>query len=178
MTDDMTIEPARKSADENDREFLAWLHRREPLHLMQLGEITGWIAPRKQRESFWYKLTALFGRSRVPGNARARRLEKEGSILGYRAVVDARLLDYSQVVFVQIALRDASRETQDAFVTAVNALSAVEACYMITGDFHYMLQVRTRDIDAFQDLLTDQITQIRGVARTATIIAMKTIKQG
>ena len=176
MTDDRKNNPAHPPPNEEDRAFLRWLHHRGPQHFMQLAETMGWAEPRETRESLRYRLKALFGASKARPHSRVGRLEKDRSILGYKAVVDARFLDFEQVVFVQVALRDASRETHTAFTAAINALPQIVACHMITGDFHYMLQIRTQNIAAFQDFLTDEITQIPGVARTATIVAMKTVK--
>lgn len=176
MSDDRKKGPALPPPDEEDRAFLKWLHHRGPLHFMQLAETTGWAAPRAIRESLRYRLRTLFGGSTTKPHARVERLEKDRSILGYKAVIDARYLDFEQVVFVQVALRDASRETHTAFTAAINVLPQIVACHMITGDFHYMLQIRTQNIAAFQDFLTDEVTQIPGVARTATIVAMKTVK--
>ncbi len=152
------------------------LHHSEPMHIMRLAEWTGWIAPREKRESLTYKLRTLFGGVKTNGSPQIKRLEKDGSILGYRAVVNPSLLDLGQVMFVQVALRDTSKETRDSFTRAVHAIGEIETCHMITGDFHYMLTIRTRSVDAFQGLLTEQIAQLPAVARTTTIIAMKTIK--
>jgi len=174
--DDKPQDWAERERALRDREFLNSLHQSKPLHMMHLAETMGWVASRDERNSLRYRLARLFRRPEKRGNAQVRRLEEQGSILGYRAVVDAGLLDFRQTVFVQVALRDVSKETRTAFTKAVHGLSAIVTCHMITGDFHYMLKVQTADVSAFQDLLTEEIAQLPGVARTAVIIAMKTVK--
>lgn len=170
--DDSPRDRARK-----DRDLLDRLHDSGPLTLGQLAEMVGRPAPPEGAGAVRSQISKLVGTSREAVANRARRLEREGSILGYRAVLAPNRNDLDQVAFVQVALRAMDGDTLVAFRDAVRAIREIEACHMTAGDFNYLLHVRTKTIRAFRDLLTDRIAPLPGVARTATIIAMETVKE-
>jgi len=166
-----------KEISRDDRELLDRLHDSGPLTLGQLAEMVGRPAPPEGAGAVRNTLSKWAGTSREADANRARRLERNGSILGYRAVLAPNRNELDQIAFVQVALRAMDAETLGAFREAVRAIREIEACHMTAGDFNYLLQVRTKTIPTFRALLTDQIASLPGVARTATIIAMETVKE-
>jgi Lrp/AsnC family leucine-responsive transcriptional regulator len=95
---------------------------------------------------------------------RVRALEEAGVIAGYRALVDAKALGLSLMALIHISMDQHTPERFAHFEAAISKLPAVMECLLITGqDADYQLKVMVRDMDAFQELLLNRITRIKGV---------------
>lgn len=116
------------------------------------------------------------GLSKTPCQTRIRRLEREGYILGYQAILALDKLDRAHVAFVEVKLASTTGPALEAFNSAVLALPEIEQCHMIAGGFDYLLKVRTRDIDAYRILLADRISRLPHVAQTSTYVSMQSVK--
>lgn len=114
--------------------------------------------------------------SKTPCQARVRRLEAEGYILGYRAVIDPRRLGLPHVAFVEVKLSDTRQAALAAFNKAVRALPEVEQAHMIASSFDYLLKVRTKDIVAYREVLGEKISALPHVAHTSTHVSMEAVK--
>lgn len=121
-------------------------------------------------------LAAAVGLSKTPVQARVRRLEAEGIIRGYSALIDRERIGEGHVAFVQVTLNDTRSAALDAFNRAALAVPEIEQCHMIAGAFDYLLKVRTRDIVAYRRILGERISALPHVAQTSTFVAMETIK--
>ncbi|TKT79125.1 Lrp/AsnC family transcriptional regulator [Aquamicrobium sp. LC103] len=122
------------------------------------------------------ELAAQVGLSKTPVQARVKRLEQEGYIRGYAAIVDRERMGEGHVAFVQVKLSDTRSAALDAFNRAVLAVPEVEQCHMIASSFDYLLKVRTRNIDAYRRVLGERISSLPHVAQTSTFVAMETVK--
>lgn len=114
--------------------------------------------------------------SKTPLNARIRRLEQEGYILGYRAIIDPKRLGLPHVAFVEVRLNDTRKAALEAFNKAVRALPEVEQAHMIASNFDYLLKVRTKDIAAYREVLGEKISALPHVANTSTHVSMEAVK--
>lgn len=123
------------------------------------------------------ELARRVGLSKTPCQARVKRLEAEGVILGYRAVIDPEKLDRAHVAFVEVKLSDTRGPALAAFNKAARALAEVEQCHMIAGAFDYLLKVRTRDIRDYRAVLGERISALPHVAHTSTHVAMEAVKE-
>ena len=122
------------------------------------------------------ELAARVGLSKTPVQARVRRLEAEGYIRGYAAIVDRERMGEGHVAFVQVKLSDTRSAALDAFNKAVLAIAEVEQCHMIASSFDYLLKVRTKDIASYRRVLGERISALPHVAQTSTFVAMETVK--
>ena len=114
-------------------------------------------------------ITALankIGLSKTPTQLRLKRLQKEGYIEGYRAVVSAAKLGLEHVAFVEVKLSDTREDALRKFNAATKAIPEVEECHMIAGDFDYLLKVRTSDIKRYRQVLGEKISSLPHVANT------------
>lgn len=116
------------------------------------------------------------GLSKTPCQVRIKKLEAEGYIRGYQAILDQDKLDRAHVAFVEVKLTSTTARALDAFNAAVLKLPAVEQCHMIAGGFDYLLKVRTKDITAYREVLADQISGLPHVAQTSTYVSMQVVK--
>ena len=121
------------------------------------------------------ELAGKVGLSKTPVQARVRRLEKDGFIRGYMAVVDRERMGEGHVAFVQVKLSDTRSAALDAFNRAVQAVPEIEQCHMMASSFDYLLKVRTADIRRYRIVLGEKISSLPHVASTSTFVAMETI---
>jgi Lrp/AsnC family leucine-responsive transcriptional regulator len=108
--------------------------------------------------------------------ARVRRLEREGIIAGYRAVLDAARLAGSLVAFVEIKLDRTTPDAFDRFARAVAGVAEVSECHMVAGGFDYLLKVRVPDMSAYRELLTKLLVDLPGVRETHTYAVIEEVK--
>ncbi len=95
---------------------------------------------------------------------RVRILEESGFITGYRAILDPKPLGLSLMALIHISMDQHTPERFSHFETAVDQIPEVLECLLITGqDADYQLKVVVKDMDAYQDLLLNRITRIKGV---------------
>lgn len=121
------------------------------------------------------ELSSRVGLSATPCQARMRKLERDGYIQGYRAVLNPERLDLSHVAFVQVKLSDTKEKALRAFSDAVVDVREVEQCHMIAGGFDYLLKVRTKDISSYRKVLGEQISGLPHVAQTSTFVVMESV---
>lgn len=122
-------------------------------------------------------LAKRIGLSKSPTQARLRRLEAEGVITGYCALMDPIRLGLDHVAFVEVKLSDTRETALRAFNTAVSAIGEVEQAHMIASNFDYLLKVRTRDMAAYRSVLGEKISALPHVASTSTYVAMQAVKE-
>lgn len=116
------------------------------------------------------------GLTKTPCQARIRRLERDGYILGYRAVLDQDKLGRAHVAFVEVKLSSTRAAELEAFNKAARLTPEIEQCHMIAGGFDYLLKVRTRDIDDYRRVLAERISALPHVAQTSTYVSMQTVQ--
>ncbi|MEQ3710334.1 MAG: Lrp/AsnC ligand binding domain-containing protein [Tateyamaria sp.] len=122
-------------------------------------------------------LAARIGLSKSPTQARLRRLEKSGIIMGYRALLDPISLGLDHVAFVEVRLTDTRETALRAFNAAVQNVPEIEQAHMIAGNFDYLLKVRTRDMAQYRAFLGDVVSTLPHVAATSTFVAMEAVKE-
>jgi Lrp/AsnC family transcriptional regulator, leucine-responsive regulatory protein len=121
-------------------------------------------------------LARRIGISKSPCQVRLKRLQKQGYIKGFRAVVDPVKLGREHVAFVEVRLSDTRELALQAFNEAVLKIAEVEQCHMIAGAFDYLLKVRTADIQSFRRTLGESITLLPHVAHTSSFVTMESVK--
>ena len=104
-------------------------------------------------------LSKKVGLSPTPCLERVKRLEKQGVIMGYRALLNPELLDAPLLVIVEITL---IRGTPDV---------------LVSGDFDYLLKTRVADMAAYRKLLGTTLLRLPGVNDTRTYVVMEEVKQ-
>lgn len=109
-------------------------------------------------------LADRIGLSPSPCLRRVRALEEAGYITGYRALVDAKALGLSLMALIHISMDQHTPERFKHFEAAIADIPEVMECLLITGQSaDYQLKVVVKDMDAYQELLLNRITRIKGV---------------
>ena len=122
------------------------------------------------------ELADRVGLSKTPCQVRVKRLQAEGYILGFRAVLDPARLGLEHIAFVEVRLKDTTESALRAFNAAVQRVPEIEQCHMIAGAFDYLLKVRTRDIRSYREILGEVISALPYVAGTSTHVSMQSVK--
>ena len=122
------------------------------------------------------ELAQAVGLSKSPCQVRVKRLQAEGYILGFRAVLNPVKLDRDHIAFAEVKLTDTTEKALKAFNTAVLKVPEIEQCHMIAGSFDYLLKVRTRDIRAYRQVLGETISALPFVSSSSTHVSMEAVK--
>lgn len=122
------------------------------------------------------ELASRVGLSKTPCQIRVKKLEQQGYILGYIALVDQKKLGTKYVAFVQVSLSDTRTRALNAFNHAVRDIPEIEQCHMIAASFDYLLKVRTSDMESYRAVLGEKISSLPYVTQTSTFIVMEDIK--
>lgn len=122
-------------------------------------------------------LARRIGLSKSPTQARLRRLESEGVITGYRALVDPIRLGLDHVAFVEVKLDDTREAALSKFNAAITKVPEIEQAHMMASHFDYLLKVRTQSMTAYRQVLGEKISSLPHVASTSTYVAMQAVKE-
>ncbi|MEM6308417.1 MAG: Lrp/AsnC ligand binding domain-containing protein [Pseudomonadota bacterium] len=122
-------------------------------------------------------LADRIGLSKSPTQARLRKLEAQGYILGYRAILNPIRLGLDHVSFVEVRLSDTREAALAAFNDAVRQIPEIEQAHMIAGNFDYLLKVRVSNMQAYRRVLGEDISRLPHVASTSTYVAMEAVKE-
>ncbi|MFC7333276.1 Lrp/AsnC ligand binding domain-containing protein [Rhodocista pekingensis] len=114
--------------------------------------------------------------SPTPCLERVRRLERDGYIQGYMALLDPDRLDRGLLAFVEVRLERTSGDVFRIFAEAVSKLEEILECHMVAGGFDYLIKVRVADMAAYRAFLGDKLSIIPGVAQTHTYMVMEEVK--
>lgn len=122
-------------------------------------------------------LARRIGLSKSPTQARLKRLEAEGIISGYRALIDPIRLGLDHVAFVEVRLSDTREKALAAFNAAVAKVGEIEQVHMIAGNFDYLMKIRTRSMSEYRAVLAEKVSTLPHVASTSTYVAMQAVKE-
>jgi len=116
------------------------------------------------------------GLSPTPCQRRVKRLEEEGVIARYAALISPDALGLGLQALVQVTLDDHSEKTVEAFESAIRARSEVVACYAVTGDMDFLLHVLSPDLASFSDFALKALLRMPGVRGTRSSFIMQAVK--
>jgi Lrp/AsnC family leucine-responsive transcriptional regulator len=117
------------------------------------------------------------GLSVTPCIERVKRLERNGYILGYTAQVCPEKLNAGLVVFVQIRLNHTSQKNFEEFRRSVLDLENVQSCFLVSGNYDYLLKARVADMGAYRELLGHRILKLPAVQESTSYVVMEELKE-
>ena len=123
------------------------------------------------------ELARQVGLSKSPTQARLKRLEAAGVIMGYRAQIDPIRLGQDHVSFVEVRLHVTRETALGAFNAAVLSVPGIGQAHMIAGNFDYLLKIRTQRMSDYGRVLAGRISTLPFVANTSTYVAMEAVKE-
>ncbi len=99
------------------------------------------------------ELAALVHLSTTPTFERVKRLEREGYIKKYMAVLDAEKLGCGFVAFCYIKMKQHSYENGMRIMDAVQGINEIAECYNISGDYDFLLKIHVKDMKSYQNFI-------------------------
>ncbi|WP_026349685.1 Lrp/AsnC family transcriptional regulator [Bordetella sp. FB-8] len=111
---------------------------------------------------------------------RVRRLEEQGYIKGYVALVDPERVGLGLLAYITIRLNkhiDGSHAPMGDFAQAVQTWPEVVECYAMTGDMDYLLRIQVADLAHFSRFAMDTLMRHPAVVDMRSFFALQQIKQ-
>lgn len=116
------------------------------------------------------------GLSASPCLRRIRQMEEAGIIAAYSAVVDQTAVGLPVSVFVSIKLERQRADELDRFGAAIAPWPEVMECYLMTGQFDFLLRVVCADLASYEGFLREKLTQVEGVASIESSFSLGQVK--
>ncbi len=123
------------------------------------------------------ELARRVGLTTTPCLERVKRMEREGVIMGYTAVLNHSTLKAALVVFVQIRLNRTSQDIFAKFKKSAMALQDVQECYLVSGNFDYLIKARVENMEAYRLLLGETLLKLPGVLESTSYVVMEEVKE-
>jgi DNA-binding Lrp family transcriptional regulator len=110
-------------------------------------------------------------------HARVRRLERDGIVARYVALVDPEAAGYDLVCFVSVGLRGHQRGDFERFQQAVLEIPQVQECYFVTGESDFLLRVVVRNRRDLEHFAIEHLAPIPGISHMRTTIVLREVKR-
>ncbi len=131
----------------------------------------------KDARTSYAELARQVGLSTTPCKERVKRLEKDGVIRSYQANLNPEFLDAALVVFVQIRLNRTSQDIFEEFTRQAKDLPEVQECYLVSGNFDYLIKARVADMSAYRVFLGETLLTLPGVQESTSYVVMEQVKE-
>jgi Lrp/AsnC family transcriptional regulator, leucine-responsive regulatory protein len=116
------------------------------------------------------------GKSVTPIYERIKRLEREGYILKYIAVLDRHKINRSLMAFTNVQLKEHSHDMLQSFEKAIVKLDEVMECFHMTGMYDYLLRIVVKDMNAYQDFIVNKLARLPNIGTVQSSFVMTEIK--
>ncbi len=107
---------------------------------------------------------------------RVKRLQNDGIIQRYVALLDPHRLDAGMLVFVEVVLDRTTPDNFEDFKGTVLRMPQIMECHMVAGGFDYLVKARVRDMNEYRLFLGELLSTARGVRETHTYAVMEEVK--
>ncbi|SHH02517.1 Lrp/AsnC family transcriptional regulator [Winogradskyella jejuensis] len=117
------------------------------------------------------------GMTTSPIFERIKKLEKEGYIKKYVAVLDNKKIGLKLTVFIGITLQGHTRSYLEKFVTEINNFPEIVECHRVSGNFDYLLKLVVEDIEAYEHFIISKLTLLPYLGNVQSLITLSTGKE-
>ena len=107
---------------------------------------------------------------------RVKRLEKNGIIRKYVALLDSEKVDLGLKVFCHVKLDQHIQEQVTQFEREVGRLKEVVSCYHIGGEYDYLLEIYVKDMPAYREFMVRKLTAIKHIGSTQSAFVIREVK--
>ena len=122
------------------------------------------------------QLSKDIGLSPAPTLERVKKLETSGIIASYHAKLDTEKVGLSVQTFVQVSLKGHNKQNIDLFLNQINTIPEVIECHHITGSGDFILKIIAADIQSYQKLMLEKVSEIEVVDGLQSMIILSTFK--
>lgn len=107
---------------------------------------------------------------------RIKKLEREGVIRNYVALLDRNKIDKAFVVFCHVKLIQHTKDVIHTFESEVVRLNEVSECFHVSGDYDYILKVNVKDMDAYREFMVTKLTGLQHIGSTHSSFMIGEVK--
>lgn len=107
---------------------------------------------------------------------RIKKLEKEGFIKKYVALIDKDKINKSFLIFCHIKLLQHSKEYLSNFEKEILKLDEVSECFHVSGDYDYILKIYVEDMQAYREFMVTKLTTIKHIGSTHSTFTINEVK--
>ena len=122
------------------------------------------------------ELAASIGLAPATVFERVKKLEKNGIITDYVALVDPQTVGKSIIAFVFITMDDYTQETIQHLSEEISRMPEVLECYRLAGEKDYLLKVVADDIPAYDRFVFNQLARLKKVGKFSSMFVLSTVK--
>ena len=122
------------------------------------------------------ELAQKVGLSVTPTYERIKRLEKQGYIKHYVAILDRKLIDKNLMVMSFVSLILHSRDMQIEFEKSIIEYVEVIECFHVTGSYDYQLKVIVSNMEEYQSFIKNKLSSINNIANVQSSFVMSSLK--
>lgn len=108
---------------------------------------------------------------------RIRKLEREGVITNYVALVDKKKLHRDFTALCQVRLSKHTKENILRFEKQVQQLNEIAECNHISGDYDYMLTINVSDMASYREFMVNKLTAIQEIGNTQSSFVINPVKK-
>ena len=123
------------------------------------------------------ELARLVNLSATPVTERIKRLEKEGYIRKYAAILSNSKLNKGFIVFCNVRLTQHSRENRNRFIETVSKIEDITECYNISGEYDFMLKIYAQSMEHYKNFIVEMLNAEECIGILQSIFVMEEIKQ-
>jgi Lrp/AsnC family transcriptional regulator, leucine-responsive regulatory protein len=145
-----------RELDQSDRRILRALQQNARLTVAQIAEKAGL--------------------SQTPCWNRLKRLEGEGVISGYVALLDQGKLGYPETVIIEVTLERHDEEMLERFGKLLKELPEVIEAYLTTGEYDYFIKVAIASTAAYETFLREKLYRIPGIRQSRSAFTLRCLK--
>jgi DNA-binding Lrp family transcriptional regulator len=122
-------------------------------------------------------LAKIINISPPPTAERVKKLEKNGYIKKYVALVDPMKVGITCFTYVEVTLIRHGKEAVERFMSSIVEIEEVLECHHITGDADFLLKIATKDIPNYEKFIIQTLTALPDVQHLKTLVVLSTLKQ-
>jgi DNA-binding Lrp family transcriptional regulator len=115
--------------------------------------------------------------STTPVFERIRRMEEAGVIKQYATLVDPSKVKKGLIVICYVSLKQHNKTAGAKFIKAINEMSEVIECYIISGEFDFMLKVLAENMDTYYHFHVNRLSEVENIANVQSVFVMGVVKQ-
>ena len=113
----------------------------------------------------------------TPCLERVRRLERDGYIRGFTALLNPERVDAGLLIYVEISLQNTTPDAFREFRRQAREIEEIQECHLISGNFDYLIKARVRDMQEYRRLLGEKILTLPGVSDSRSNVVMEEVKE-
>ena len=122
------------------------------------------------------EMATRLGMSPTPIHERIKRMERDGVIKGYKAIIDTHKLGKTLTVFCEITLKEHAANYLNQFEKDAMALAEVQECFCVSGNSDFLLKVVVSDMDDYRNFILHKLASLKNIGNAQSHFVMNEVE--